>query len=74
MRWFGWWRREKIKPPNKIELPKREKPNNHSANAAKESERKLDEALKTKREVSQLLKASDKFAEALQQSMRRSHG
>lgn len=74
MRWFGWWRKPKIQPPGKIEMPRHEKPGNHSAVAARESEKKLYEAINTRKEVSQVIKASDQFAEALQQSMRRSHG
>lgn len=75
MRWFGWWRRRgELYPPHKIELPEHEKPGNHSAEMVKQSKQKLNEALKTKKEVSQLIRASDDFAEALQRSMRRSHG
>lgn len=74
MRWLRWWRRSKITPPKEIELPKHEGQGNHSAEAARESERKLDDAIRTKKEVTQLLKVNDQFAEALQRSMRRSHG
>lgn len=75
MRLFGWWRPKKLKlPKSKIELPIPVQEENHSREVLKQSEQKLKEALKTKKEVSQVLKINDQFAEALQRAMRRSHG
>ena len=74
MSWFGWWRKKKVKAPNEIAMPKPQPTNNHSAEAAKQSEKKLKDAIRTKKEVSQVLRVNDQFAEALQRAMRRSHG
>lgn len=68
MRWFGWWRKRKIEAPRNVVTE------NHSERVLKQSEKKLEDALKTKKEVTQLIKANDQFAEALQRAMRRSHG
>lgn len=73
MRLFGWWRPKRIQKP-KIELPIPMQEENHSHEVLKQSEQKLKEALRTKKEVNQVLKVNDQFAEALQQAMRRSHG
>ena len=75
MRWFRWWRTNRIKAPSQnIELPKHVGDQNHSYKVLKESKKKLNDAIKTKKEVTQVVRASDQFAEALQRAMRRSHG
>lgn len=75
MRWFGWWRTRRIQVPVRpVEMPTQQDPSNHSSTVVEQSRQKLDDALKTKKEVTQLLKVNDQFAEALQRAMRRSHG
>lgn len=74
MNWFGWWRKKRVKSPSEIQMPKSQPTSNHSAEAARQSEKKLKDAIRTKKEVSQVLKINDQFAEALQRAMRRSHG
>lgn len=75
MRWFRWWRAHRIEAPSqKIELPKRRSIGNNSDEVLKQSKQKLTDALNTKKEVNQVVRASDQFADALQRAMRRSHG
>lgn len=75
MRWFRWWRMQRIEAPSqKIELPKRRSIGNNSDEVLRQSKQKLTDALNTKKEVNQVVRASDQFADALQRAMRRSHG
>lgn len=75
MRWFRWWRADKVTAPiQRIEIPNHTGDCNQSDQVLKESKQKLTDAIKTKKEVTQVVKASDHFAEALQRAMRRSHG
>lgn len=74
MNLFGWWRKRRLNPPGKINMPSRERMSNHSADKVKESEQKLKDAISTKKEVSQLIKVNDRFAESLMRSMRRTDG
>ena len=75
MRWFRWWRTDRVKAPSqRIEIPNHASDCNQSDQVLKESKKKLNDAIKTKKEVTQVVKASDHFAEALHRAMRRSHG